>query len=226
VAHYLAIRFPICLALNKIDAFPDSLAFEEGAMVGSEARGKDGGRGIVRLCQTQAIERGELAVPVSAFAETWEILKHANMQAHTPAGKEAASPGQLLSCGPCTALASNSRSKEDIGGSTGVAGSNGHNEDDGGGVEAAKREVKAFFPPEGSLQWTKNEAVLERVKSIWKTTGTHTTLPYVPYALITNAATEHFRSPRCQIFFVPVITARCCCMLNGSMSISSDSLVN
>jgi hypothetical protein len=207
VAHYLAIRFPICLALNKIDAFPDSLAIEEGAVGGSEARGKDGGRGIVRLCQTQAVERGELAVPVSAFAETWEILKHANIQAHTPAGKEAARAGQLLSSGPCTALASNSRSKEDISDNAGVASSNGHSEDDGGGEEAAKREVKSFFPPEGSPQWTKNEAVLERVKSIWKTTGTYTTLHRVPYALITDTATEHFRSMNCQSFFVLITIA-------------------
>lgn len=202
MAHYLAIRFPICLALNKIDAFPDSLAIEEGVPGGGEARGKDGGRGIVRLCQTQAVERGELAVPVSAFAESWEILKHANMQAHTPAGKEPASEGQAPSSGPCTALASNSRSKEEVNDNINVAGSNGHSEDDGGGEEAAKREVKAFFPPEGSPQWTKNEAVLDRVKSIWKTTGTHPILSYVPHRLIAYAATDRFFSFCCKIRFV------------------------
>lgn len=176
VAHYLAIRFPICLALNKIDAFPDSIPLEEGGggAGGGEVRGKDGGRGVVRLCQTQAIERGELAVPVSAFAETWEILKHANMQTHAPSGEEAVSAGQAHSSAHCTALASKSRSKEDLSDSVDAAGSNGHSE--GEGDEAAKREVKAFFPPEGSPQWTKNEAVLDRVKSIWKTTGTHPTL--------------------------------------------------
>lgn len=166
-----------------MDAFPDSLASEEGAVGGGMAGGRDGGREIVRICQMQAIERGELAVPVSAFAETWEILKHANLQAHAAAGKEAANGGQVLSTGSCTALASNSRSKENISDGIGAAGSNGHSEDDGGGEEIAKREVKAFFPLEGSAQWTKNEAVLDRVKSIWKTTGTYPTLSCSDYSV-------------------------------------------
>jgi hypothetical protein len=53
VANYLAVRFPICLALNKIDEDIDRI------------------RGVVEICQMQALERGEIAVPVSARAESW-----------------------------------------------------------------------------------------------------------------------------------------------------------
>ena len=51
VAHYLCLRFPICLALNKIDAFRDA---EYGSLV-------------VQRCRAEAARRGELAVPVSAL---------------------------------------------------------------------------------------------------------------------------------------------------------------
>ena len=167
VAHYLTVRFPICLALNKIDAFPDStvkngitdiilkkndntekndnnekkndnnekndktnkisssectvkntsatigreveqdtnhnhikmkndkIIADEGAYVPSCTDKEeivdlkklshshvvnDNGRGIVELCQHQAMERGELAVPVSAFADNWVILKQMQVQ--------------------------------------------------------------------------------------------------------------------------------------------------
>ena len=55
VAHFLSIRFPVCLALNKIDSL---------------------GRGaeqlaIIQHCVETARLRGEAAVPVSARAECW-----------------------------------------------------------------------------------------------------------------------------------------------------------
>ena len=63
VAHYLSLRFPVCLALNKVDALP----LDESGFT------------IVRDCQKEAFARGEVAVPVSARAENWVLwneLKH------------------------------------------------------------------------------------------------------------------------------------------------------
>ena len=128
MAHYLAIRFPVCLALNKIDAFEEEVVeggdgggltasgaglgvsvpgaapglVKLGALATRPAPGlglgpgpglstsapglglgpgpgvsRCQGREIIRLCQHQARDRGELAVPVSAFAETWDLLKQA-----------------------------------------------------------------------------------------------------------------------------------------------------
>lgn len=59
VAHYLSIRFPICLALNKADMLPE----------GSE------GAAVVEECSRIARLQGEVAVPVSARAESWALLK-------------------------------------------------------------------------------------------------------------------------------------------------------
>lgn len=60
VAHYLTIRFPICLALNKIDMLPMDTALL-----------------TVAECQNEAKQRGENAVPISARAEAWVLLKQA-----------------------------------------------------------------------------------------------------------------------------------------------------
>jgi ribosome-binding ATPase YchF (GTP1/OBG family) len=57
VAHFLSIRFPVCLALNKIDA----LGTDQEA------------QGVVAQCQDTACLRGEVAVPVSARAECFEL---------------------------------------------------------------------------------------------------------------------------------------------------------
>jgi hypothetical protein len=68
VAHYLAIRFPVCLALNKIDAFSDDL---DNGKIGFSM---ENDRSVVALCQRQAAGRGEAAVPVSALVEGWEVI--------------------------------------------------------------------------------------------------------------------------------------------------------
>lgn len=60
VAHYLSIRFPICLALNKVDALPEDE------------------NGVIIDCQRLAQARGEAAIPMSAQAETWVLYKQAN----------------------------------------------------------------------------------------------------------------------------------------------------
>jgi ribosome-binding ATPase YchF (GTP1/OBG family) len=59
VAHFLSIRFPTVLALNKIDDFDDASA----------------GRSVIQTCQEEAFRRGELAIPVCARAENWIQLK-------------------------------------------------------------------------------------------------------------------------------------------------------
>ena len=64
VANYLLIRFPVCLALNKVDAFPA----EHGT--GSETIPV-----TIVQCQEDALARGEVAVPVSARAENWVLQK-------------------------------------------------------------------------------------------------------------------------------------------------------
>jgi hypothetical protein len=61
VAHFLSIRFPICLALNKVDSFPNV----------------EDGKEIINKCQRDALDRGEIAVPVSAKADSWMITKQA-----------------------------------------------------------------------------------------------------------------------------------------------------
>jgi ribosome-binding ATPase YchF (GTP1/OBG family) len=63
VAHYLLIRFPICLALNKVDSIAE----------------RDIPR-LVSACQEDAAARGEVAVPVSAMAENWVVKKSATMK--------------------------------------------------------------------------------------------------------------------------------------------------
>ena len=57
VAHFLCIRFPVCLALNKIDALGSSE--EELA--------------VIAHCQEAARLKGEVAVPVSARAECFVL---------------------------------------------------------------------------------------------------------------------------------------------------------
>ena len=59
VAHYLSVRFPTCVALNKMDEL-----------------GTDG-EGIVEQCQREAADRGEVAVPVSARAECYALQRNA-----------------------------------------------------------------------------------------------------------------------------------------------------
>ena len=68
VAHYLCIRFPICLALNKVDEL-------EAPLSAVSASGD-----VVSVCQREAWERGEVAVPVSARAECWALQKLSRMQ--------------------------------------------------------------------------------------------------------------------------------------------------
>lgn len=67
VAHYLSIRFPICLALNKVD----SLREMDSNPLGSNSNSID----IIYKCQQEAKMRGEVAVPVSARAEFWSQQK-------------------------------------------------------------------------------------------------------------------------------------------------------
>lgn len=81
VAHYLSVRFPTCLALNKIDELPQ------------------GGEDIVRQCQAMAVARGEVAVPVSARAECWVLQQQLSAQPQGPqtqaqAGKAGGGQGQ------------------------------------------------------------------------------------------------------------------------------------
>eukprot|EP01034_Spumella_vulgaris_P031881 gene31881-39384_t len=63
VAHFLSIRFPVCLALNKIDSLDKS----------------DDKQSVITQCQETARLRGEAAVPVSARAECWLLTKQAEL---------------------------------------------------------------------------------------------------------------------------------------------------
>ena len=60
VAFYLSIRFPICLALNKID----SMSPEQ--------------RQLLPIWMSQVEALGEIAVPVCAMAESWRLQVSAN----------------------------------------------------------------------------------------------------------------------------------------------------
>jgi ribosome-binding ATPase YchF (GTP1/OBG family) len=71
VAHFLSIRFPVCLALNKIDA----LGADEEAQA------------VVAQCQNTARLRGEVAVPVSARAECFELNRQAALADSAVANK-------------------------------------------------------------------------------------------------------------------------------------------
>lgn len=61
VAHFLSIRFPVCLALNKIDSLGRSAEQQS----------------IIQHCVDTARLRGEAAVPVSARAECWLLNQQA-----------------------------------------------------------------------------------------------------------------------------------------------------
>jgi hypothetical protein len=63
VAHYLTIRFPKCLALNKIDAIDDA------------------DLPLVPQWQKAMADLGEVAVPVCAMAESWALLNQAQEMA-------------------------------------------------------------------------------------------------------------------------------------------------
>lgn len=67
VANYLMTRFPIALALNKIDAFPDQSKCTE----------------VLSACQEEARARGEVAVPVCAMAEAWHLQQLASSLTHS-----------------------------------------------------------------------------------------------------------------------------------------------
>jgi hypothetical protein len=64
VAHYLCLRFPVCLALNKVDLFRDG---EEGLA-------------SIQQCMREARRRGEVAVPVSAACESFRLSVEAAEQ--------------------------------------------------------------------------------------------------------------------------------------------------
>ena len=174
VAHYLSVRFPICLALNKIDAFPDS-SHRNNSNDDTQKKnhgsnnnncevlkknvidptGGDGGRGIVQECRSQAISRGELAVPVSAFAENWNILK----QAHALIQSQAVTQTKTTE----TNTDVNQKIKAEKG--------NIENKVEEIFEESEGEKGKKAFPLPGSRPWRENEAVLDRVRTIWKTTG-------------------------------------------------------
>lgn len=174
----MSVRFPICLALNKIDALPDVRRVE----IRGEGResGVDGD--VIQLCQHQAINRGELAMPVCAFAETWEILKQAHTQ--TKAGKNASS---IIHAHAAMEQSGEKYHDPEYGQHDDVLqlkeptvnpmpsknGKTHHIEVEVEEDEVKRKEMKAFIPVEGSAAWIKNEAVLEKVKRLWGTTGTY-----------------------------------------------------
>ena len=132
----------------------------------------DDGKGIISLCQQQAVQRGELAVPVSAFAETWQILKQvAQLQEQEKEHSSVAKQTDPLS---------NSESGDNVLRHPLVEESHsslkhherGSGDVDDGVIEEEGREVKAMCPKKGSTLWLKNEAILDRVKRTWLSTGT------------------------------------------------------
>lgn len=178
----MSVRFPICLALNKIDALPDVRRAE----IRGEGRDSVVDGDVIQLCQHQAINRGELAMPVSAFAETWEILKQAHTQ--TKASKNASpiihahaameESGENYHDAAYVQHDHVLQLKEPVVRPMPSKNGKTHNVDvkvEGEVVEeeeeVKKKEVKAFIPVEGSAAWIKNEAVLEKVKRLWGTTG-------------------------------------------------------
>lgn len=179
----MSVRFPICLALNKIDALPDV----RRVGIRGEVRESVVDGDVIQLCQHQAINRGELAMPVSAFAETWEILKQAHTQ--TKASKNASSiihahtameqSGEKYHDPEYIQHDDVRQSKELAVNPSPSTNGKTHNVEDKVVVEVVeeeevkKKEVKAFIPVEGSATWIKNEAVLEKVKRLWGTTGTY-----------------------------------------------------
>ena len=237
VAHYLTIRFPICLALNKIDAFPDNdnIGKNENDNIeknenenlingmnngnksnsnaddnknqticnGNHDNGKDrkyqidGGRSIVRICQLQAVQRGELAVPVSAFAENWSILKQAYLQSQLlsdtkhvqsmpvplyalddiiSTANEAVHMTTNTNTGadnamdkPSSIMMNGTEINRKIE-NLNCKNEDGRNEKEENGKESG---TKSTFPAVGSRLWEENEATLERVKKIWHTTGVY-----------------------------------------------------
>lgn len=165
MAHYLTIRFPICLALNKIDAFPVSVEGVKTGGIDHASSSCDDGKGIIALCQQQAVQRGELAVPVSAFAETWQILKQV-AQLQEQEQQQPSVPKQTrdppLDRDP-TIEESHLSPKHHT---------HSHGDVDDCVGEEEGREVKAVCPKRGSAVWLKNEAILDRVKRTWLSTGT------------------------------------------------------
>ena len=77
VAHYLCLRFPVCLALNKIDLFTTSTATTAASITTTNAENHES-VAIIRECQIAALRRGEVAVPVSAACEAFRLSCEAN----------------------------------------------------------------------------------------------------------------------------------------------------
>jgi ribosome-binding ATPase YchF (GTP1/OBG family) len=70
VAFYLRLRFPICVAANKIDLFRD----EKEMLTTVAALKKD------------AVERGEVVVPCSALLDSWHLLEEGRGSVPSPSG--------------------------------------------------------------------------------------------------------------------------------------------
>lgn len=95
VAHFLSIRFPVCLALNKIDSLGHNN--QQQHKVGEEE--KD----IIQHCLDTARLRGEAAVPVSARAECW-LLNNQAAALHSTTGTYRRRTCVLSLCCRCPVL--------------------------------------------------------------------------------------------------------------------------
>lgn len=93
VAHYLSIRFPICLALNKVDSLRTRPlpSCSNTNIIGQTID-------IIFQCQNEAKLRGEVAVPVSARAEFWVQQKLAGKIPHEESNEYKLEEERLRKC--------------------------------------------------------------------------------------------------------------------------------
>jgi ribosome-binding ATPase YchF (GTP1/OBG family) len=145
VAHFLSIRFPTLLALNKVDDFDDLTV----------------GKKVIQTCQEEAYMRGELAVPVCARAENWLQLKEACRIKRDIGGQlegdEITLDNMNLSESASNSIGLVSESLED---------------DPGQSSNTAASSTRIVLPPVGSAVWLQNEAVVQRALSGFPLTGT------------------------------------------------------
>jgi hypothetical protein len=115
---------------------------------------------VVMLCQRQAVQRGEVAVPVSAQAESWELLKQA---AGIYTESHASSDNSHVD--------DNNAVEDTVVEKAVDVEENGTDVDAETVANMKNKSGRPMLPPVGSPQWEANEEALRRVRADWGGTG-------------------------------------------------------
>jgi predicted HTH domain antitoxin len=178
VAHYLAIRFPVCLALNKIDAFEEEI---QGLDLDKKDEVEEKITRKVLLLADLNSDKATLATTLPCDSEDKiKTIKKNGKEIVQFCQKQAIQRGETA-----VAVSAFVEGWEILKRSARVLENERRNFDslyserrtklldlDQIKVEKDNKEDHAFLPSVGSLLWLINESAAKRVNDIWKSTGT------------------------------------------------------